>query len=240
MPRFALTLLSALLLVRASAASARTVPSCPVGSKQSTWKGSRGDNRYNCKLSPVTKDAHGLEQCLEWEGTHWSSGGVTVPCGSTVSSVSDSDQPHSPNSDQPNPSIKTPAETRAAIEANEAKKAAEAINDGSVLIHLKITAAKWVTVGETDRNGYEHNKSRPIQRLVGTTLESVARLSWESASPMKLDILCYGMGRYMDNCPILQVGTTYKLHFRNINLGGYLRSIVVKRRVRESSGLASA
>ncbi len=98
---FASTLLG---LALTAAASARTVPSCPVGSQQSTWKGTRGDNRYNCKLLPVKKDAHGLEQCLEWEGTHWSNNDVTVPCGSSVSNVSDSDQPAPPNSDPPSES----------------------------------------------------------------------------------------------------------------------------------------
>ena len=61
----------------------------------------RGDNRYNCKLVPVKKDARGLEQCLEWEGTHWNNDGGSVPCGSTVSSASDSDQPDPPNGDAP-------------------------------------------------------------------------------------------------------------------------------------------
>ncbi|MFY9912799.1 MAG: hypothetical protein WCF22_10305 [Candidatus Sulfotelmatobacter sp.] len=53
---------------------------------------------------PVKKDAHGLEQCLEWEGTRWSDVGVTVPCGSSVSSVSDSDQPEPTRFDAPSAS----------------------------------------------------------------------------------------------------------------------------------------
>ena len=110
----AITLLS---LALTTLASARAVPSCPAGSQQGTWKGMRGSNVYNCKVMPVKKDAHGLEQCLEWEGTRWSDVGVTVPCGSSVSSVSDSDQPEPTRFDAPSASelkaLKAPAKAKA-------------------------------------------------------------------------------------------------------------------------------
>jgi hypothetical protein len=86
-------------LTVAVAANARTVPSCPTGSQQNTWRW-EGQNRYNCKLLPVKKDANGLERCLEWENTHWSNA-TTVPCGSSVSTVSDSDDPEPDRFDVP-------------------------------------------------------------------------------------------------------------------------------------------
>src|ERR1700678_103226 len=81
-------------------ACARVVPSCPAGSQKGTWKW-EGSNRYKCTLLPVKKDINGLEQCFEWEGAYWSRT-ITVPCGSRVSSVSDSNKPDPDNADAEN------------------------------------------------------------------------------------------------------------------------------------------
>ena len=102
-------------LALALAASARTVPSCPAGSQQGTWKW-EGHNRYNCKLLPTKKDYNGLDQCFEWEGTYWSKS-ITIPCGSRVSSVSDSDKPDPDNADPQN--LPTPRPVRATSAAAE-------------------------------------------------------------------------------------------------------------------------
>jgi hypothetical protein len=89
---FAATLLG---LSLTAAATARTVPSCPAGSQQHTWKGRRRDNIYSCKLPPVKADAKGLGlgRCLEWEGNKWGDQSAFVPCGSSASTVSDADSP---------------------------------------------------------------------------------------------------------------------------------------------------
>lgn len=208
----AITLLS---LALTTLASARAVPSCPAGSQQSTWEGTRGDNRYNCTLLPVTKDTHGLEQCLEWEGTHWSDLGVTVPCGSSVSSVSDTDQPEPNRFDVPSASelkaMKVAAAKAKAEQAEQAAKEKERQDkeSGIAHLHLKVVKATWVTLGTTDANGYRHTQSRPIQRLTAVSLESKGQSVF--------DILCYGtswsdsfgMSTQMNSCPALQVGETY-------------------------------
>ncbi len=76
-------------------------------------------------------------------------------------------------------------------------------------LHLKIVNAKWVTLGRTDANGYRHQESRPIQRLVAVSVESKGQ--------SRFDILCYGTywsdgsgsTTQVNSCPVLEVGKTY-------------------------------
>lgn len=63
----------------------RKVPECPQGSQQRpTWTDNEGQTRYSCQL------VQNPDQCLEWEGDHWSNPDeAVVPCGSIVGSATD-------------------------------------------------------------------------------------------------------------------------------------------------------
>lgn len=82
-----------LLAVFAFAASAlaRVIPSCPTGSQQKTWKGTQGDNLYQCKLVPEKLSAYGLPLCLSFDGHKWDSNDL-IQCSSSIGHVSDSDK----------------------------------------------------------------------------------------------------------------------------------------------------
>lgn len=68
------------------------IPLCPSGTQTVQWKdndGPSGHLFHQCSLPG--KDANGLEQCLEWEGSYWNRA-ITVPCGSRVSHVMEQNQ----------------------------------------------------------------------------------------------------------------------------------------------------
>src|SRR5215472_1397723 len=69
-----------------SAETTKKVPACPKGAVERSWT-ANGEKRYACQ-APGQKTDQGLDACHEWEDTYWNPE-PALPCGSSVSSVSD-------------------------------------------------------------------------------------------------------------------------------------------------------